>query len=140
MEGVTEANRQSKKHVEEEERRETSNLERSLVRIRFIVRHHAFDITNDARFNLKKKEKKKERSHGLLSLGSGDNRTNFEARRSTIDPLPPIPITRRIPSSGEARRKSAQRSPTLKPRPLLPLFFPFPLFLHTYITTLVPSL
>lgn len=139
MEGVTEANRQSKKHVEEEERRETSNLERSLAK-NSVYRSSSPVRYHERRFNLKKKGKKKERSHGLLSLGSGDNRTNFEARRSTIDPLPPIPITRRIPSSGEARRKSAQRSPTLKPRPLLPLFFPFPLFLHTYITTLVPSL
>ena len=66
-------------------------------------------------------EGRKRKKSQSLNPSSEDNRTNFEVRGSTIDPLPPIPITRRIPSSG-ARRKSAQRSLT----PKLHLLFPLP--------------
>lgn len=127
-EGVTNPKNTSKKKKRRENFEPTftkSWMRRSLAKNSVYRSSYPFDIANDARFNEKGKKKKRRETTNLLPLDSGDNRTNFEARRSTIDPLPPIPITRRIPSSGDARRKSAQRSPTLKPRPLSSLFFFF---------------
>ena len=52
-----------------------------------------------------------------LNLSSEDNRTNFEARGSTIDPLPPIPITQRIsplhlPVGRATKIRSKETNPT----------------------------